>query len=144
MGHATYERVTSHVTCKWVVSRVNNLCHICMRHGPDCAVASSPMSRIWMSHATYKRVMSRASESCNVYTTCVPFTWDTDLIAPLPHHSFHTYEWVMSRINESCHVPVSHETCKQLVSHLHEAQPWSRHCLITRVTHMTKLCHTYE
>jgi len=71
------------------MSRVNNFCPTYMRHGSNCAVASSLVLHVRISHVPCKRVMSRISESCHVKTTCIPFAWGTALIVPLPLHSCH-------------------------------------------------------
>jgi len=58
----------SHVTCEWVMSRVNESCHMWMSH-VTCEWVMSHVNescRMWMSHVTCERVMSRVNESCHM------------------------------------------------------------------------------
>jgi len=67
---------------EWVMSHVNESCHI------------------WMSHVTYERVMSR------IHRNFPRLWWRTrGLRRVTPQWVGHVpYEWVMSHMNESCHV----------------------------------------
>jgi len=82
------ESIRAHLTCDWVMSRMNESCHR------------------WMSHVTYERVMSRMNEPCHVWMSHVTYEWVMSRINESCHvwMSHVTDEGVMSHMNESCHV----------------------------------------
>jgi len=104
MSHVTYEWVMSHmneschiwmshVTYEWVMSHVNQSYHEWMYH----AIYAS--YHIWMSHVTYEWVISHMHESCHIWISHVTYEWDMshiNCITPYIRHT--TYKWVMSSI----------------------------------------------
>jgi len=107
----------SHVTYKWVMSHINESCHIWISHVTYVWVLShmNKSCHIWMSHVTYEWVMSHIHESCRMesvmshrgkHTHRVPgahtaelvpchiwlvyFTWDVScqVGAPMWHDTF--------------------------------------------------------
>jgi len=71
----------SHVTYEWVMSHMNESCHI------------------RMSHVTYEWVMSHLNESCHIWTSQLTYEQSCHIWT-----SHVTHEWVMSHTNESCHI----------------------------------------
>jgi len=61
--------MTRHVTCEWVMSHMNESCHIWTSHVTYERVMShmNESCHMWMSHVTYERVMSHMNESCHIY-----------------------------------------------------------------------------
>jgi len=82
----------SNVKYEWVMSRMNESCHVWMSHVTYEWVMShmNESCHIWMSHVTYEWIMSHMNESCHIWMSHV------------------TYEWVMSHMNESCHIWMNH------------------------------------
>jgi len=78
-----YVTSISHVTYEWVMSHMNESCHIWMSHVTYESVMSHihESCHIWMSHVTYEWVMSHMNESCHIW---------------MSHVSTHSYS-VMSR-----------------------------------------------
>ena len=73
----------THVTYGWVVSRINESCHV------------------WMSHVPYECVTSQRDETSRTNQPC--HKWMRHV----------TYEWFMSHMNEpwqTCHIWMSHVT----------------------------------
>ena len=94
----------SRVIDQWVMSRMNESCHIWM----VCVTNKWVMSHVWMSRVTYGRVVSRIRESCHEWTSHVTYERvescmiESCQIKMSPSQMIHvTYEWVMSRMNES-------------------------------------------
>jgi len=80
-----------HVTCRWVMSHINESCHISMSR-VTCKRAMSHIIEsfhIWMSLVTYQWVMSHINESCHMWTSRVTF-------------------------NESCHISISRWCIEEL------------------------------
>ena len=102
---------------KWVMSHMNESCHIWMSHVTYEWVMShmNESCHIWMSHVTYEWVMSHTNESCHM--------WMSHVIC----------EWVTSHTNESCHIWMSRAT------HMHE----SCHIWMSCATHMNESCHIW-
>jgi len=128
---------TSHVTYRWVMSRIHKLWNVWMSHvtvthqwfmsfmneGP-CSLAHcscvgwwvmSHMNgscHIWMSRNAFEWVMSHINESCHLWMSHVTYEWDmSHMNESCPIWISHVrYEWVMSHMNESYHVWMSHIT----------------------------------
>jgi len=93
MLHAfMYMCMASNNSCDWVMSYVNESCHI------------------YMSHVTYESVitcewvMSHRNESCHLWMSLVTQIFAADVAANKSCYigmSHVTYEWVMSHMNES-------------------------------------------
>jgi len=86
---------------EWVMSHMNQSCHM------------------WMSHVTYDSVMPRMNQSCHVEMSRMQwrvlaffFTWHLTWLHRGGGMSHVTYESVMSYVNESCHIWISHVTYK--------------------------------
>ena len=92
----------SPVTYEWVMSHMNESCHIWMSHVTYEWVMShmNASCHIWMRHIMYEWVMSRINESCHIWMSHV------------------TYEWVVSHIKESCHIWMSHVTYECIISYM--------------------------
>jgi len=75
-GCEPYGWWVSHVTCRRIMSHVNESCHISTSHvaveGVRYAMAEAGCEpyEIWMSHVTCQWVMSPVNESC-CYSVCV-------------------------------------------------------------------------
>jgi len=69
----------SHVTYQWVMSRMNESCHIFTASYPSAA----GMSHIWISHAT------RRNESCHIWMSHVEYGW-------VMSHIYSMRKWVTS------------------------------------------------
>ena len=82
---------------EWVMSHVNESCHI------------------RMSHVTWEWVMSHTNESCHIRMSHVTCRWVT--LKPKVAYC----EWVMSHENESCHIRMSHVTCEWVMSQVDES-----------------------
>jgi len=73
----------SHVTCEWVVSHVEmlrrdiTLHRVCLRHfSPEWVLSHLNEScHIWMSHVTYEWVMPHLHESCHKWMSHVACEW---------------------------------------------------------------------
>jgi len=93
------------VTYQWVMSHINESCHISM------------------NHITYQWVMSHINESCHISMSHVTYQWVMSHINESYHISMShvTYQWVMSHINESCHISMSHVTYQWVMSHMNES-----------------------
>jgi len=96
----------SHVTCGWVMSHVDESCHMWKSHvtcGESCHMWMSHVTKVYtrrlhfymydschkeMSRVTCERVMSHMKELCNIWISHVSYKW------VMSH---------MSHINESCH-----------------------------------------
>jgi len=91
----------SHVTYEWVMSHMNESCHIWMSDFTYESVMShmNESHHIWMSHVTYEWVMSHMNESCltHEWESCRKYEWATHM-----NVSSHTYKRVKhaTRINE--------------------------------------------
>jgi len=112
----------SHVTCEWVMSYVNESCHM------------------WMSHVTCEWVMSHVNESCHMWMS-----------TSRHNESCHIYEWVMSHVNESSwRTSQGHRETKQrreqnIGQPRHVTYVWAMSNIwMSHVTHMNESCHTYE
>ena len=123
----TYEWVChhiwiSHVSYEWVMSRMNESCHIWMSHAlriykshgthiPHIRVRNStPIAHTWMSHGTYEWVMLHESR----------FTHGNES-RPTHMHEHGTQEWVMAHMKESWHIRMSHGTCEWVIAHMNES-----------------------
>jgi len=102
----------SHVTNVWVMSRMKKSYHVCMSHVMyESVMWCMPEScHVWTSHVTYARVMSRMSESCH--------TWMSHFT-----HAYVACRWVtvhrLDRISESRHIWI--RTCEWVMSHMNES-----------------------
>jgi len=96
----------SHVTYEWVMSHMNESCHIWMSHITYEWVMShmNKSCHIWIRHDTYEWVMSHTNESCHIWMSHV------------------TYEWVLWHMNESFHRWMIHITSKTQITHHDIAQ----------------------
>jgi len=112
----------SHVTYGWVMSHMNESCHI------------------WMSHVTHKWDMSNMDASCHIWMSHVAHTkgclstfmkgkschiWMSHVAHSQSCHiwmshvaSYVTYQWVMSRTQRGAYRHVSHE---RVMSHMDES-----------------------
>ena len=139
-GHEMND-LLKHDTCEWVMSHINESCHMWMSHVTHQWVMSHVNVRtrdervtnymwderpaetchMWMSHVTHQKVMSyitwtpdeRPAEACHMWMSHV------------------TREWVMSHVNESCHMWMSHMwmshvTCEWVMSHV----IWMNHIIM--------------
>jgi len=147
--HDTYDSRCiwmSHGTYEWVMSHMNESCHIWLSH-----VIHS--CHIWMSHGTYKWVMVHMNESRHTCMSHGTYEWvmvRTSVLRSTMRRSFikiyidepwyiwtshGTYEWVMVHINESWCIWMSHGTYKwvmviyqSVMIHMHESRHiWMRH-----------------
>ena len=110
----------SHSTYDWVMSRLNESCHMWMSHDVS---RSCQMS---MRHVTYEWVTPRVNEVWNTHGLVVAAnTIESSMSATkqTPKYTIHscvpsqnnrhrhgTYERVMSHMNESCRLRMSHVT----------------------------------
>ena len=87
-----------HTSYEWVMSHMNQSCHIWMSRVTYEWVAShmNESCHAWMSRVTYEWVMSHMNESCLIWISHVSHEWVTS-------HMNELCEWVVSHINESCH-----------------------------------------
>ena len=135
VSHVTYERVmllTNHVThewhdacvvCdmthiwhEWVMSHVNESCHICMSH-VTC--------ESWLIYA-HTQVVAHVNESCHIWMSHDTYEWAMSHVHYVTRHiwmSHVTYERIMSHMDESCHICMSHVTYAWVMSHTHESCP---------------------
>jgi len=154
----------SGVTYVWVLSRMNESCHVCMSHvtyewvmecvrRASCHTRSSSVfhSPTWLSTmicvymCAYNWVVSRMYESCHVWMSPVAYEWVLSRMNESCHvwMSHVTYEWVMSRMNESCHVWMSHVTYDWVMSRMNESCPlWVSRVTCDWVMWMT--CPTWD
>jgi len=119
---------SGYVTEKWVISHMNESCHICMSHGTYEWVVShmNVTCHIWMSHVTYEWVVSRMNGSC------------------------HAYEWVMLHLDESCLTWMDRITREYVLSHMnvvpHMNEPfdtWMSHVTYEYIMlHLIESCGT--
>jgi len=149
MSHVLYGWVTSlldqphhlwisHVSCEWVMSRMNESC---------------PMSSSTSPRAHTSLVMSHMNESCHIRMSHVLHEWVMSHMTEsfhkskkrvLPCHmwmSHVTYEWVTSHMDESCHIWLSPFTGARNESY-HITYEWelpitykSRHIWMSHVTY---------
>jgi len=108
---------TSHVTYEWVISQVNEPCHMCTSHVAYvrvrlCAHMNEP-HHIWMSHVTCEWAMSNINEPCH---KCMSRVCRIRM-----GRAMCTYAWDMSRINESCHRWMSHVTGEWALSQMYNS-----------------------
>ena len=100
----------SHVTYQWVMSRMNESCHVWMSHFSYEWVISrmNESCHVWMSHVTYEWVVSRMNESCLIWMSHVSYKWVMShmIVSCLTWTSHLLYEWVTSHISLSCAVRV--------------------------------------
>jgi len=101
-----WETMPSHVTYEWVMSHLNESCHI------------------WMSHVTYEWVMSHMNESCRIWMSRISYKWVTS----------HAYEWVTSRVNESWRICVCRSAQMQRRSKMGLWHTWTSHVICIWVT----------
>jgi len=128
---------------KWVMSRMNESCHIWMSHvthsyvtsqggHTECVCVSHLITAgARVSHVTYERVMSHVNESCHTI-------WFQQ-----------AHNWVMSRMNESCHMWMSHVTHERVTSqggHMDHSRRTSESChtWMSHVTHERVMSHINE
>jgi len=137
MSHVAYGWVISHmdeschvwmnhVTYEWVMSRMNESCHVWMSRVTYEWVTSriKESSRpchmwsrnVWISYVTYQRVMSHMDESCRIWMSHVTYEWNRV-----------TYEWVMSHMDKSCHVWMSRVTYQRVMSRIRGCVAWLFH-----------------
>ena len=147
----------SHVTHDWVMSHINESCHIWLSHvtykwimiplmnhhmihltNHSFNVSSMYHHIIWLSHVTYVWVISRMTESFPAKKACNSWLfWEHDL----------------QLMSESCHVWLSHVTYKHTYicgkdRTSSRGQSASCHLRISHVTyvwvmsHMNETCHT--
>ena len=154
----------SHIARGWVMSRVDESCHISIRRVTCGWVMSRTKTtfvapkrcenescRMWMGLATYEWVISHTNESCHVWISHVTCEW----VMSHAKESFR-YEWVMSHINESCHVWIGLIKCQWVRSHVDESsyaymshvtlkvQVRERNIIDTcRESHVRESCHMW-
>ena len=97
MPHVRMDTRMSHVTYEWVMSHMNESCHIRMSHLYNLIYWRM---NEWcpMSEWTHEWVMSRMNESCHIWTSHVTYEWAMSPIQ-MSHVSY-----VISHMNESCHI----------------------------------------
>jgi len=132
----------SHVTYEWVMPHTNESCHIGMSHVTYEWIMShvNELCHIWMRHVTHEHVMSHmmshTNESCHLWISHVMYEW-------VMLHSRHIW-------HESCHVWMRHVTYECIMSHMNESYHiWTRHftyeCTMSHhgMRHITP-CHTHR
>ena len=159
MSHMNTSHVgMSHVTYEWVMSRMNESCHIFTASSPvaigiyhvlmSYATRRNESCHVSMSHATYLQHHLPPQQVCHTYEWVMPHVGMSHV----------THEWVMSSMDESCHISTVcvNESCHthwvvsavccsalQCVAVCHE---WVTNSHVARlVTHIThqKMCHEH-
>ena len=130
MNHSYIASRMSIVTYEWVMSHMNESCHI------------------WMSHVTYEWVMSHLNhsdmyESCHVcmshlqssyHQVLFSHEWVMTYIRDMAHSHVISI-WVMSHLGGSCFICMSHVTSKWVMLHLNEScHIWMSHVTFEWVT----------
>jgi len=158
--HSTSDMI--YVTYEWVMSHMNESCHVWMSHVTYAWVMShmNESCHVWMSNAIYEWGMSHMNESCHICMSHVTYGW----VMTHMYESWHiwmshiTYEWVTSHMDESCHIRTSHVTHAWVMSHMNESchmwmvdwgdaswQKWvMSYIQISPATCIDELCHTYK
>jgi len=100
-----------HVMCEWVMSQMNESCHIWMSHvthkNESCHIRMSlrgcqsiESCQLWMGHVTSGRFMSHMNGSCHVWTSRVTCGW-VMLHRNVPQRM--PINWVLSSVKETRH-----------------------------------------
>ena len=144
-----------HVTYEWVMSHMNESCHIWMSHVTtdrnSCQIAAGTHVIYWMEHVScamscevscyvctkmcyFWMSHARVNESCHIRAEIVAQNrhircWDLGRESHFLYSMSHvTYKWVMSHMNESCHIWMGHVTCEWVTSHMIEScHIWMSH-----------------
>jgi len=85
-GNELFDIWMSHITYEWVMSHMDESCHI------------------WMSYVTCEFGMLRRNESCHIWMSHVTYEWVMSHL----NESYHTYEWVVSHIWMSHVTSIAH------------------------------------
>jgi len=132
----------SHVTYEWVMSHMNEWCHICacvichlgMRH----VINGWVMSHLWISHVTHVKESRHTCERvmAQVNESCLQQPTCFYLLLPLQYVRTHMSNLWLSQV--TC-VNVSYHICGWVMPQMNE----SCHTCERVMTHMDESCHMW-